>query len=128
MNESSAVKPAKKVFIFDDNLEILELCTEILEDLGFQVQTSPTTNKVEKQVQEFFPDLIFMDNWLPDISGIEATRLLKSNENLKHIPVVYFSANININQLAEQAGADDFIAKPFDINLFEEKVLKYIEG
>ncbi len=128
MNESSAVKPAKKVFIFDDNLEILELCTEILEDLGFQVQTSPTTNNVEKQVQEFFPDLIFMDNWLPDISGIEATRLLKSNENLKHIPVVYFSANININQLAEQAGADDFIAKPFDINLFEEKVLKYIEG
>ena len=128
MNESSAVKPAKKVFIFDDNLEILELCTEILEDLGFQVQTSPTTNNVEKQVQEFFPDLIFMDNWLPDISGIEATRLLKSNENLKHIPVVYFSANININQLAKQAGADDFIAKPFDINLFEEKVLKYIEG
>ena len=128
MIENSAVKPAKKVFIFDDNLEILELCTEILEDLGFQVQTSPTTNNVEKQVQEFLPDLIFMDNWLPDISGIEATRLLKSNENLKHIPVIYFSANININQLAEQAGADDFIAKPFDINLFEEKVLKYIES
>lgn len=128
MNENTALKTAKKVFIFDDNLEILELCTEILEDLGFQVQTSPTTNDVEKQVQDYLPDLIFMDNWLPDISGIEATRLLKQNENLKDIPVVYFSANININQLAEQAGADDFIAKPFDIDLFEEKVLKYMNA
>ncbi|MEC5156919.1 response regulator [Chryseobacterium sp. MP_3.2] len=128
MNENSAIKTSKKVFIFDDNLEILELCTEILEDLGCQVNTSATTNNVEKQVQDILPDLIFMDNWVPDISGIEATRLLKSNENLKHIPVVYFSANININQLAEQAGADDFIAKPFDINKFEEMVEKYIGG
>ena len=126
MTENSTMKTAKRVFIFDDNLEILELCTEILKDLGFEVKTSPTTNFIEKQVQEFLPDLIFMDNWLPDISGIEATQLLKANQNLKNIPVVYFSANININQLAEQAGADDFIAKPFDIYLFEEIVLKHI--
>ena len=82
---------AKKIFIFDDNLEILELCTEILEDLGCQVKTSPTTNNVERQVLDYMPDLIFMDNWLPDISGIEATRMLKSNENLKNIPILYFS-------------------------------------
>ncbi len=126
MSEYNEKTMKKKVFIFDDNLEILELCTEILEDLGFQVKTSPTTNFIEKQVQEFLPDLIFMDNWLPDISGIEATQLLKANQDLKNIPVVYFSANININQLAEQAGADNFIAKPFDIDLFEEMVLKYI--
>ena len=87
---------AKKIFIFDDNLEILELCTEILEDLGCQVKTSPTTNNVEQQVLDYMPDLIFMDNWLPDISGIEATRMIKSNENLKNIPILYFSANINI--------------------------------
>lgn len=118
---------SKKVFIFDDNLEILELCTEILEDLGCEVKTSPTTNDVEQQVDEFSPDLIFMDNWLPDISGIEATRLIKANENLKNIPVIYFSANSNISELADEAGADDFLAKPFDIDLLEEKVKKFIE-
>lgn len=126
MIENAALKPTKKVFIFDDNLEILELCTEILEDLGCHVKTSPTTNSIEEQVQEFFPDLIFMDNWLPDISGIEATRLIKANHELKNIPVVYFSANSNISQLAAEAGADDFLAKPFDIDLFEEVVMKYI--
>lgn len=117
---------AKKIFIFDDNLEILELCSEILEDLGCEVKTSPTTTHVEQQVLSFMPDLIFMDNWLPDISGIEATRLLKANEQLKHIPVLYFSANSNIDALAAEAGADDFLGKPFDINQFETLVKKYV--
>ena len=115
----------KKVFIFDDNIEILELCTEILEDLGLEVKTSPTTNSVEEQVSSYMPDLIFMDNWLPDISGIEATKLIKANETLKHIPVIYFSANSNISALASEAGADEFLAKPFDIDLFERTVKKY---
>lgn len=115
----------KKVFIFDDNIEILELCTEILEDLGLEVKTSPTTNSVEQQVTDYMPDLIFMDNWLPDISGIEATKLIKANETLKHIPVIYFSANSNISALASEAGADEFLAKPFDIDLFEKTVKKY---
>ena len=115
----------KKVFIFDDNIEILELCTEILEDLGLEVKTSPTTNSVEEQVSSYMPNLIFMDNWLPDISGIEATKLIKANETLKHIPVIYFSANSNISALASEAGADEFLAKPFDIDLFEKTVKKY---
>jgi CheY-like chemotaxis protein len=117
----------KKIFIFDDNLEILELCTEILEELGCEVKTSPTTNDIEEQVLEFMPDLILMDNWLPDISGIEATKLIKANSDLKHIPVIYFSANTNISALAKEAGAEDFVAKPFDINMFEEKVKKYLK-
>ena len=114
----------KKVFIFDDNIEILELCTEILQDIGCEVKTSPTTNRVEQQVADYMPDLIFMDNWLPDMSGIEATKLLKANDRLKNIPVIYFSANSNISELANQAGADDFLAKPFDIDKFEETVKK----
>ena len=128
MTETTALKKTKKIFIFDDNLEILELCTEILEDLGCQVNTSATTNSIEKQVTEFMPDLIFMDNWLPDMSGIEATRLLKANDDLKNIPVIYFSANSNISELAAEAGADDFIAKPFDIDQFENIVQKYVAG
>lgn len=116
----------KKVFIFDDNHEILNLCTELLEDLGCEVKTSPTTNNVERQVEDYMPNLIFMDNWLPDISGIEATQRLKSLENLRHIPVVYFSANSHVGELAAEAGADDFLAKPFDIVDFEELVKKHI--
>lgn len=119
-------KDKKKVFIFDDNVIILDLCVEILKDLGCAVKTSPTTNNIESQVSEYMPDLIFMDNWLPDLSGVEATWLLKSNEKLKNIPVVYFSANSNISDLAKKAGADDYIAKPFDLADFEEIANKHL--
>lgn len=124
--EDKSIIGKKKIFIFDDNLEILELCTEILNDIGCEVKTSPTTNNIEKQVEDFLPNLIFMDNWLPDISGIEATKLIKSNKNLKNIPVVYFSANSNISELAAEAGADGFLAKPFDLEQFEDTVKQFV--
>jgi two-component system cell cycle response regulator DivK len=69
-----------------------------------------------------------MDNWLPDISGVEATKLIKANQSLRDIPVIYFSANSNISELAALAGADGHLAKPFDIDQFEEMVMKYVEA
>lgn len=116
----------KKVFVFDDNRDILDLCTYILEDAGYEIKTSESSNNIEEQVASFMPDLIFMDNWLPDLGGIEATKALKKNLDLKHIPVVYFSANNDISTLAEQAGADSYLAKPFDIDALEEIVKKHV--
>ena len=115
----------KKVFIFDDNKELLELCSFILEESGCEIRTSMISDEPDVQVLEFMPDIIFMDNWLPNISGIEATKILKGNDQVKHIPVVYFSANNNVSELAKEAGADDFLAKPFDINALEDMVKKY---
>lgn len=105
----------KKVYIFDDNTDILELCTLILADEGYEIRTSSTAEAIIDQVIDYMPDLIFMDNWLPDMGGIEATQALKRCPELKHIPVIYFSANNDIRVLSERAGADSFLAKPFDI-------------
>lgn len=112
----------KRVFIFDDNQEILDLCTLILEDVGYEIRSSETALDIAKQVSEFKPDVILMDNWLPDISGIEATQLLKQDSELKKIPVVFFSANNDLANLAQQAGADAHLPKPFDIVELENLV------
>jgi CheY-like chemotaxis protein len=114
----------RKVFVFDDNADILELCTIILEDSGYEIKTSSTSNNIVDQVMAYTPDIIFMDNWLPDIGGIDATRELKKHELLKHIPVIYFSANNDVESLAKQAGADDYLSKPFDIEELEEIIEK----
>jgi two-component system alkaline phosphatase synthesis response regulator PhoP len=116
----------KKVFIFDDNLDILELCTLILEDAGYEIKTSDTSNEIVDQVSAYMPDIIFMDNWLPDIGGYEATQTLKKHPELKHIPVIYFSANNDVSILAKKAGADSYLSKPFDIQTLEEIVKKHI--
>lgn len=115
----------KKVFIFDDNEELLELCTLILEDIGCEIRTSMVSDNPDVQVIDFQPDIIFMDNWLPNISGVEATRIIKSNKLVGHIPVIYISANNDVKGLAKEAGADDYLSKPFDISALEEMVIKY---
>ncbi|WP_285010066.1 response regulator [Pedobacter faecalis] len=116
----------KRVFVFDDNADILDLCTIILEDAGYEIKTSVTSNNIIDQVMACVPDIIFMDNWLPDVGGIEATKALKSHPELKNIPVIYFSANNDVKSLAEQAGADDYLSKPFDIQDLEDIISRYI--
>lgn len=116
----------KRVFIFDDNKDILDLCVLILEEIGYEVRTSITSNNIIEQVSDFMPHIILMDNWLPDLGGVIATQTLKNSAELKVIPVIYFSANNDISKLAEKAGADDYLSKPFDISALEKILLKYI--
>lgn len=116
----------KKVFIFDDNSDILELCTFILEDAGYEIKTSSSSNDIIDQVSAYTPDIIFMDNWLPDVGGIDATRALKNHPTLKAIPVIYFSANNDVMVLADQAGADGYLSKPFDIEELENIIIKHL--
>lgn len=117
---------SKKVFIFDDNKDILDLCTLILEGAGYETKTSSTSNDIIAQVSVYEPDIILMDNWLPDVGGIEATQELKRHPVYKEIPVIYFSANNDIKTLAETAGAESYLPKPFDIDQLEGMVVSLI--
>lgn len=116
----------KKVFIFDDNKDILDLCSLILEGAGYETKTSSTSNHIIEQVTAYKPDIILMDNWLPDIGGIAATQALKKHPVYNKIPVIYFSANNDIKALATRAGADGYLSKPFDIEELEEMVASLI--
>lgn len=116
----------KRILVFDDDKDILEICRIILDEAGYEILTSENARDIENQVSNFMPNLILMDNWLPDTGGIVATQTIKNNNALKEIPVIYFSANTDIAKLAKQAGADSYLAKPFDIIQLEEIVEKYV--
>src|ERR1700712_1323758 len=115
MNEAG-----RKIVIFDDDEDILSICTYILEGQGWSVTSFTDCNDPVERVTAAQPDVILMDNWIPDEGGIIATRKLKDSAGCSHIPVVYFSANTDIRLLAKSAGADQFIAKPFDIEALKE--------
>lgn len=117
----------KKILIFDDDVAILEVVTIIFEENGYDVKISETSHDILEKVGECKPDVILMDNWIPKIGGVEATKILKNNAEFKHIPVIYMTANNNIAALASEALADDYISKPFDLDDLEEKVAKYIK-
>ena len=112
----------KRVLILDDDLDILQICTIVLKKKGFEVTTLNSSNHVLDNVRACKPDVILMDNWIPGPGGIESTRLLKSESDLHDIPVIFFSANSNVSQLATEARADYFLQKPFDIGELEDIV------
>lgn len=111
--------------IFDDDKDILAICTFIFKRLGWEVCASDNCNDITCKVKQERPDVILMDNWIPEEGGIAATRTLKQDQELNHIPVIYFSANRDVESLAEQAGADAYIKKPFDLKEFENMVIRY---
>lgn len=115
----------KKVMIFDDDADILELCSILLKSRGCIVHTRGHCRDIISTVSELEPHIIFMDNKIPDMGGIAASQLLKSDEKLKKIPLIFFSANTNVEQLSREAMADDYLKKPFNISELEEMVEKY---
>lgn len=115
-------KQLKKIIIFDDDEDILSICNYILEEQGWDVYTYTDCNDIIEKVSGIIPDVILMDNWIPDAGGIVATQTLKKHDNLKHIPVVYFSANSDIQILADHAGAETYLAKPFDLEELERVI------
>jgi DNA-binding NtrC family response regulator len=118
-------EPNKKIVIFDDDEDILSICSYILEEQGWEVHTFTDCNNIIEKVSAALPDVILMDNWIPDVGGIIATQTLKKSEALKHIPVIYFSANSDIQVLASNAGAQTYLAKPFDLEDLE-RVIKNV--
>lgn len=116
-----------KILIFDDDKSILEVITIIFESNGYKVEISETSHDIIQKVTDYQPDVILMDNWIPNIGGVEATQLLKSHEAFKHIPVIYVTANNDIEELAKLAQADDFVAKPFNLEDLEEKVAYHLQ-
>jgi len=109
----------KKVLILDDDMDILQICSIVLKKKGFDVSTLNNSNQVVDRVRSYQPDVILMDNWIPGPGGIEATKELKGTPDLQGIPVIFFSANSNVTQLAREACADYFLQKPFDITELE---------
>jgi DNA-binding NtrC family response regulator len=112
----------RKIAIFDDDEDILSICSYVLEEQGWEVHTFTDCNNVTEKISNISPDVILMDNWIPDAGGIVATQTLKKSDSLKNIPVVYFSANSDIQLLASHAGAEAYLAKPFDLHDLERVI------
>ncbi|MVN92041.1 response regulator [Mucilaginibacter aquatilis] len=117
----------RKIVIFDDDEDILSICAYILEEQGWEVHTYTDCNNITEKVTAVMPDVILMDNWIPEAGGIVATQTLKTNDELKNIPVVYFSANSDIQLLASHAGAETYLAKPFDLDELEKTISNVLQ-
>ena len=115
-----------RVMLFDDDVDLLEVCSIVLKSKNYHVVGLNKCSDIVHEVKSFSPNVILMDNWIPDIGGVKATQLLKNNPELKSIPVIFFSANDRVEDLALEAGAEFYLQKPFEIEELETTVSKAI--
>jgi DNA-binding response OmpR family regulator len=112
----------KMVLVIEDDYAILDSLQFLLEDAGYAVMLSEDGTVIDSKFKGKKPDLILLDYWLPNHNGGELTKKLKSADDTKQIPVLVISASYNIKDHVLQAGADEFIPKPYDIYALLERI------
>lgn len=113
---------SKKIMVCDDDQGILDVLQMLLESEGFTVFTEINSTNLIKQIQINKPDLILLDLWMPLLSGDQVLKAIRSTQEIKDLPVIVLSASVDGDDIAADAGANDFVAKPFDLDNIVAKI------
>ncbi|MDD3288916.1 MAG: response regulator [Alphaproteobacteria bacterium] len=119
----------KLVLIVEDNDLNMKLFRDLLEAHGYSTLHTRDGLEVLDITRKNHPDLILMDIQLPEVSGLEVTKWLKSDPELKHIPVIAVTAFAmkGDEEKIRAGGCEDYLSKPISINLFVSTIRKYLE-
>ena len=112
------------ILVVDDDELNMKLIRSVLQLGKGQILEAKSAQEGIQLAHEHHPDLILMDIRLPGMSGLEATRFIKEDPELKDIPVVALTAYADEENETEamDAGCTAFIAKPIDIRSFRKKI------
>ncbi|MFW5839517.1 MAG: response regulator transcription factor, partial [Planctomycetota bacterium] len=120
-----------RILVVDDDEQIVELFVDVLERDGrFDIRTASTGYDAGVMTNEFRPELMILDYMLPDINGNVVCRTIRANEELSHIKILIISGMVNPAEVSKlmEAGADDFIKKPFNIDKVIERICQLVQA
>ena len=115
----------KRILIVDDDAAIVDMLQLMLEDAGYAVEIQ-MDGHIAQQMVEPFPDLVLLDIRVSGTNGQIICQHLKSQEATHHLPIILLSAHKETLRLAREAGADDFLMKPFQMEDLLSLVAKYL--
>lgn len=118
----------KKVLIVEDNELNMKLFHDLLEAHGIDTLQTRDGKEAFQLAKDNLPDLIIMDIQLPEVSGLEITKVMKEDSDLKSIPVIAVTAFAmkGDEQKIREGGCEDYISKPISVTKFLEIVKKYL--
>lgn len=110
-----AMEQPNKILVVDDEFDVTELLSYNLRRRGFVVRSVNDPRQALKTVRDFMPDLIVLDIMMPDLSGLQVCRMVRQENELKSIPIIFLSAKTEESDRIEgfESGADDYVCKPF---------------
>ena len=120
----------KRVLLAEDEPNIVESLTFILERSGFDVSVTTTGREALEQAQSAIPDILILDVMLPLLNGFEVLRRLRADPATTGLPVIMLTAKgqAQDRRTAEDIGADAFITKPFSNRDVVDHVHRLISG
>ena len=122
------VRMTKKVLIVEDNELNMKLFHDLLEAQGYETLQTREGLQALSIARDNRPDLILMDIQLPEVSGLQVTQWIKSDEELKHIPVIAITAFAmkGDEEKIRQGGCEAYLSKPISVVKFLETVKSYL--
>lgn len=115
----------KTVLVIEDEPVIAEMMSILLEEDGYNVTSLADTARARQKLHANEIDLVMLDLGLKGEDGQSMCAYIKGQDDLKHIPVILVSGNSDVEKIRIECGADDHIAKPFDLDHFMEKVQRF---
>ncbi len=115
----------KKVLVIDDDEGILSAFEAVLEGEDYTVETFSNPELLQTLHENNLPDLILLDVLLSGADGRDICRQLKNKPLTKDIPIIMISAHPGAAKTIKKAGADDYVAKPFEMDELLQKIAKY---
>jgi two-component system, cell cycle response regulator DivK len=120
----------KRILVVEDDPNIMNLIVILLEREGYEVTQCQTAEDGIAAARRRLPHLVLMDVALPGMDGLSATRILKSADETRHVPIIALTAQAmkQDGERAAVAGCDGFIAKPLATREFLSEVARFLDG
>ena len=119
---------SKRILVVEDEEDNRRIVRDLLTSVGYEIIEAVTGEEGVAAAETHLPDLILMDIQLPGLDGYEATRRIKANPALRHIPIIVVTsyALSGDDVKAFEAGCDAYISKPFSPRALLAKVREYL--
>ena len=127
--EISFIAPEAKVLIVDDNAINLTVATGLLAPLKMQLDTAASGKEALEKIGTAAYDLIFMDHMMPEMDGVETTRIIRRMyPGYSEVPIIALTANAvgDARDMFLREGMNDFVSKPIEVNVIIAKVRQWL--
>lgn len=121
--EETEARNKQTVLLVDDNQEVLLYLEQQLQP-DYTVMKAINGKDALEQLESTFPNIVISDVMMPEMNGLELCKRIKESQDFCHIPVILLTAKSMVSQVEEglEAGADDYIVKPFQVSLLKARV------
>ena len=118
------------ILLVDDDELVRNAMNTFLDALGYTVRLAAGGREALDMIAERPPDLVILDMVMPDMDGLEVCRWIRANQAWAKLPILFITAKAQENDMALgfEAGANDYLAKPFEVEEFEERVGALLAG